>query len=217
MVVGNGLIASSFLDYKDDDRYLIFASGVSSSSNILEKEFLKEKDLISRYYGTKSKFIYFSSTLIDKESAYFRHKREMEKIVSENMESYIIFRLPNIIGFGGNSRNIFNFFKESIENGKSLEIIKSTRSLVDVEDLKKICEYCLSERNCTLTLSTIERMSVFEMANMIADEIGIPANINLTNEEEIIDIENSFLIEEAISTIGIDKKGYTKKIIKKYI
>lgn len=50
MVIGNGMIANRFTNYKDDKEIVIFASGVSNSKNInkenFKKEFLLLEDII---------------------------------------------------------------------------------------------------------------------------------------------------------------------------
>ncbi len=41
MVIGNGLVARSFDSYAQDDRFLIFASGVSNSKSSTDEDFKK--------------------------------------------------------------------------------------------------------------------------------------------------------------------------------
>ena len=46
MIVGNGLIASSFLKSGENyDKFIIFASGVSDSLNANEDSYKREKEL----------------------------------------------------------------------------------------------------------------------------------------------------------------------------
>ena len=45
MVIGNGLVASAFSKYKNDDDVIIFASGVSNSSTNKKEEFEREINL----------------------------------------------------------------------------------------------------------------------------------------------------------------------------
>ena len=46
MVIGNGMIAKRFESYKDDDRFVIFASGVSNSRNKDESAYSRETGLL---------------------------------------------------------------------------------------------------------------------------------------------------------------------------
>lgn len=39
MVVGNGMLATRFMDYLDDEERIIFASGVSNSKDTIEQHF----------------------------------------------------------------------------------------------------------------------------------------------------------------------------------
>ena len=41
MVVGNGMIANRFINYKNDEDTIIFASGVSNSKDTVEEQFSK--------------------------------------------------------------------------------------------------------------------------------------------------------------------------------
>ena len=50
MVVGNGLIASQFYNYHLNKDVLIFASGVSNSSNKLQSEFDREVELLQESF-----------------------------------------------------------------------------------------------------------------------------------------------------------------------
>jgi len=46
MVIGNGMIAKAFSQYKNNPKVLLFASGVSRSNEKEEASFLREKELI---------------------------------------------------------------------------------------------------------------------------------------------------------------------------
>ena len=62
MIVGNGLLAKSFMHYKDDNNIVIFASGVSNSTTLLEIDCLREQKLLKVTISmNKNKtIIYFS-------------------------------------------------------------------------------------------------------------------------------------------------------------
>ncbi|MEJ2498930.1 MAG: hypothetical protein P8Y46_06430 [Sulfurovaceae bacterium] len=48
MIIGNGMLAHEFSDYKDDNDIIIFASGVSNSGETRESEFEREKELLTK-------------------------------------------------------------------------------------------------------------------------------------------------------------------------
>ena len=129
MVVGNGLVANAFKDI--DDKYIIFASGVSNSSNIDNNLFDRERQLIMQYQSTDKTLIYFSSIFsITSNSPYFEHKRNMENLIIENFKSYYIFRMPQIIGYGGNPNNIINLFVNKILDNDIITIWKTQKEVL---------------------------------------------------------------------------------------
>jgi len=215
MIIGNGLISNAFKEYSNNDDYLIFASGVSNSGEDRDSEFKREFLLIKEYITTYSKFIYFS-TINDGTSKYFIHKRNIENYISSNSKNYLIFRLPNVVGNGGNVNNIFNYLNQKILNDEVIKVQDINRSLIDIDDVKKICEKCFNIKNTILDISIIEEIKVIDIVNIISDEL------NKKTEVEIIggiskNYTNSQQVDNVIKILGIDKESYTKKLIKKYI
>jgi hypothetical protein len=215
MVIGNGLIANSFHNYKEDNRYLIFASGVSNSSNSDKYDFEKEIDLIKKYNNTKMTFVYFSTSNFGI-TPYFDHKKRIELFIQNNFESYLIFKIPNIVGFGGSENNIFNFFKKKILNKDEILVKDVYRSLIDIDDLILICENCMYLKNEIVYLSFIEKIKVIDIVNMISNELKIKPNIKIDMSSEDFNTENSDIVNDFIKN-KIDTKYYTSKLIKKYI
>ena len=82
-IIGSGLIAQGFYNYHQKiDSAIIFASGVSNSSEVCESEFSRELSLIRETIEAigDDKLIYFSSCSIDSgvDSPYVKHKLKME-------------------------------------------------------------------------------------------------------------------------------------------
>lgn len=223
MIIGNGLIASAFkesnVDFSD---YMIFASGVSNSMEFDENEYNREKKLIIETLNSnkKLKFIYFSSILVGYiDNKYYNNKIKNEELIKNNSNNYIIFRVPQIVGELGNSRNIINHFKNCINNKEEITIYENTqRSLIDVEDLVDIVNYCKdkTEREI-LNFSYIEKIEVLDLCHLIA---------NILNQKPIIkciknklsnnwDIENSKLIEKALMNIKL--LNYNLNVLQKYL
>jgi nucleoside-diphosphate-sugar epimerase len=119
MIVGNGLIAKAFYDnYANRDDVLIFASGVSNSSNIDPKEFIREKTLLKSFLTERKKIVYFSTCSIEdpslENSPYILHKLEMEELV-KGVNDYLIFRLPQLAGKTDNPNTLLNFLYRKIK------------------------------------------------------------------------------------------------------
>ena len=217
MIVGNGLIASEFKEQENYNDYIVFACGVSSSKQTDESEFKREKDLILEYKNYKKKLIYFSTNRYHLNTPYFSHKRNMENLICDNFDDYLIFRLPQIIGYGGNKYNLFNFIREKIINGEKLDIFDSHRSFLDVEDLRRICDYCLNINREIITVSEIQKSKVMDIVGYIADSLNMKPTMNILDSVEEYDSINSPIIEECINFLNLDRANYNKIIIKKYI
>jgi UDP-2-acetamido-2,6-beta-L-arabino-hexul-4-ose reductase len=223
MIVGNGLIASGFKSSKEDySKYIIFASGVSNSKESNSKEYDREKKIIIETINNnkKLKFIYFSSILtgiINNE--YYNQKLENEKLIEKNCSNYIIFRVPQIIGKLGNPNNLINYFKDCINSKKEITIYNNTqRSLIDIEDLVNVVNYCKEKVNCKiLNFSYVKKIEVLDLCNFVAEILNqkpIKKCIN-SNSNNNWDICNSKLISDAI--VNIDLLNYNYNVIKKYL
>ena len=119
MIIGDGLIATAFLEkYDKDKNIIIFASGVSNSQEINPSHFLREKKLLNKIIleNPNIKFIYFSTILIGyKNNPYYTHKKEMEDLIKKTSTNYIIFRVPQLIGKTGNNNNLINSLVNTIK------------------------------------------------------------------------------------------------------
>jgi UDP-2-acetamido-2,6-beta-L-arabino-hexul-4-ose reductase len=225
MVIGNGLIGTGFLNSKiNHDNLIIFASGVSNSKETDVNRYAKEKELLLKTIKENKnlKFIYFSSILTGiMENTYYSHKLELEKIIIDNCENYLIFRVPQIIGFNGNKNNLLNSFIESIKTGSEIKICKDTyRALIDIKDLVSVVDYCVDKiNNQIIKFSSIQKISVDKLVSDISKLINKKAKtktIICTCDNNWFD-SNSQIISDAISFLKLNDYDYTNKIIKKYI
>ncbi|MEJ0107136.1 MAG: hypothetical protein WDO19_33435 [Bacteroidota bacterium] len=89
MVIGQGLIAKRFSSYQADNSYVIFASGVSNSSDKDIANFEREKKLLIKtiHEHADKALVYFSTcSMYDntlKNSFYVQHKIEMEETIKK--------------------------------------------------------------------------------------------------------------------------------------
>jgi nucleoside-diphosphate-sugar epimerase len=223
MIIGNGLLATGFIGLDGYNDYLVFASGVSDSNETSSKEFDREKELLLTCLNENKdlKIIYFSSILVGvSDNKYYNHKLEMENIIKSTSNNYIIFRVPQVIGLDGNKNNLIKTITNSIKKDLEITIYKDVdRSLVDVEDIVKVVNYCKDKIvRQTLYFSDIEKMSVTNLCHHIGFHLNKEPILKVKNDPEIKNwyVNNSEIIDRAISLL-IDKNGYTDKIIKKYI
>jgi UDP-2-acetamido-2,6-beta-L-arabino-hexul-4-ose reductase len=224
MIVGNGLLANGFIEESfDHKKFIVFVSGVSDSKKTNEEDFNREKTLLLKTILENKllKLLYFSSILTGvQDNRYYQHKLEVEDIVKKNSKDYIIFRVPQIIGKGGNKSNLVNYLKQSLISGKEIIIFKNTyRSLIDVIDLVRIVNYCKDIVSCdTIYISDIEKIMVLDLLKNMSIFLGVNPKYKLIEgSNNNWSIKNSGIVNEAILKLKITTSGYTNKIIKKYI
>jgi nucleoside-diphosphate-sugar epimerase len=151
MIIGNGLIANALRGFRDNQEILLFASGVSDSSESREEAFKREHNLIEdalKKYASL-RFIYISTCSIYddslKHSPYLQHKLAIEKKIQENHDNYLILRLPNMVGRGGNPKTMVNYFVHAIRNNQKIQIQKSAfRNLLDCDVLEPVLKAILN-------------------------------------------------------------------------
>lgn len=219
MVIGNGSIATVFKNFSNKD-YVIFASGVSDSSEKRKKEFEREENLLKKIIKKfKNKtIIYFSTTSIyTKKTKYVEHKKNMENILKTN-SNFLILRIPQIISKSGNKKNLINFLLLKILKGEIINVEMNTeRSVLDIEDLKKIVYFLVNNKtkNKCLNFSGVEFISVLSIIKIISNIIKIKAKINLINKKSKIYKHNSLIFKKI--NLNLSKRNYTKIILKKYL
>ena len=143
MIVGNGLIARAFHTYREHPNVMIFAAGVSNSTETNPTAFKREEDLLKRSAGREAMLLYFSTCAIDSvgpRTPYLRHKLEMEAQVTRIPSGHVI-RLPQVVGIGGNPLNLVNFLFRHIRDGLRFPLFLNTRrNLIDANDVFAIVD-----------------------------------------------------------------------------
>lgn len=225
MIIGHGLIANAFKDYEYNEDVLIFASGVSNSLETNIEQFNREKNLLINTLDTLSnKCIVYFSSIVDSNSSktlYLSHKKNMVDLIKTYSKNYIIIILPQLIGKSTNKHTLFNFLVEKIKNNETINVYKNTyKSIIDVDDVKKIFDiyYKRNVTNVSIEISYIERLLVEDIITIISKELHKTPKINFVNSEKIHFKELSGDIKDILENyLKIEYKGYTEKVIKKYL
>lgn len=226
MIIGNGLIANAFSEFKDLDSFVIFASGVSNSKENDPKNFLKELNLLTTIYNDISdkKIIYFSTcsisdkTLLD--SKYIQHKINMENVIKNSFNNYTIFRLPNVIGHTNNQNTFFNFMKGKIINNEEIIIQKEAkRYFVDIDDLTCFLSKIIKDHksnNQTIDICFETEISASEFVLMMGESLNKKPIIKEIDGGGscIVDTE---IFKDYIRSTYPETKNYNEKLIQKYI
>ncbi|MGU9939087.1 NAD-dependent epimerase/dehydratase family protein [Empedobacter brevis] len=221
MIIGKGLIANLFTEV-DSDEVVFFASGVSNSSETRKEEFFREQNLVEKTLADyKGKlFVYFSTCSIydssKHNSAYVLHKLHLEELIKQTAQNYLILRVSNAVGKGGNPNLLMNYLSRQILNNQDLIIHKNaTRNLIDVEDIKNITlKYVNSnDWNKIVNVAYTENFYIPEIIAAFESIFNKNSQKIIENKGEhysidIHDLEYNFVMK--------DKKDYLDNLILKY-
>ena len=224
MIIGRGLIASLFID-EDRDDIIFFASGVSNSLEDNPQEFLREENLIKKTMeeNPDKLFIYFSTCSIYDSSKtgsdYVLHKLKMEQLIKNSCKKYLILRVSNAVGNGGNPNLLMNYLIRSIKNNETINVhTKATRNLIDAEDIKNITFQLIekSELNKIVNVAYVQNYTIIEILEIIERFYNTNINLNLIKsgsgyDINIPDVEDYFRINDLN-----DKESYLCGILEKY-
>lgn len=224
MIVGNGLIASLFTEC-DQENIIFFASGVSNSLETKKEEFLREENLIKKTIAENPNkvFIYFSTCSIydssKTESQYVLHKLKMEQIITQLCSQYLILRLSNAVGNGGNPNLLMNYLVRSVKNNEIINVhTKATRNLIDVEDIKNITNQLIDKQyfNKIINIAYPENYTIIEILEIMEKFYQTKLYLNLVKSGsgyaiDTHDVE-SYFIQHALT----NKETYLHKILEKY-
>lgn len=226
MVTGNGMIAKKFSRFAADAGRLVFASGVSNSSNTEEPAFKKEADLLLQEMSNHPDacVIYFSSCSIYdpslQQSAYVQHKIKMEDLIKSIAKSFIIFRVSNPVGFTGNVHTVLNYFVEHIISNTHFTLWEyASRNLIDLDDMYHICEAIIHDEkwlNKTINVANPVNYPVTNIVEAIEQHLGRKANYTLAEKGNSPLIDTSD-IQSLYSSLHIEFcNNYLRGLLKKY-
>ena len=222
MIVGNGLLAKAFEQYKDIDSVLIFASGVSNSRELNDDSYTREFDLLSAYKDTNKKLVYFSTTSVQdpsiQDSKYVQHKLKIENYISTSFKSYIIFRLPIVVGNNTNKNTFFNGFRNAILEDNVHISKDATRYLIDVDDLVKYLPMVIDkETNIIMNVCFNNKTSVQHIASLMGKLMnrGFVEHIQEGGADYSPD-NRHFLSYIPANSVGL-LEDYTYITLKKYL
>jgi nucleoside-diphosphate-sugar epimerase len=222
MIIGTGLIANSLMNIDTND-ILYFASGVSNSLETRTSEFEREFSLLKTVYEQNKgkKLIYFSTlSILDQSkqnSPYVIHKKKVEDYIKNNTEDYVILRIGNIVGKGGNPNTLFNFLKTQISNKTEFTLhTKARRLLLDIEDISRFLEsQCLHVNNKIINFSFPYNFDLKEIIRAMEKETYQKASYSEADEGDFYKVDFE---EEIINFFsGISPENYLETLTQKYI
>ena len=225
MVIGNGIVATEFFDFKEDNDVVLFASGVSNSRETLEANFKREENLLLdalKEYSNGT-FVYFSTCSIYdsslNNSLYVNHKLNMERIIQEKASKYKIFRISNIVGKTPNPNTLTNYLANCIVNEKKFEVWrKATRNLIDIIDIGKLVrgELKRPQENNIVNIANSENYSLFEIVSGLEFALEKQANYSVVDKGADFEIDISYikLFKEKLGVFF--GENYLKELLIRY-
>ncbi|MFC3160372.1 hypothetical protein SAMN05443633_102316 [Chryseobacterium arachidis] len=222
MIVGSGLVANSLKNIDSED-ILFFASGVSNSLETRSSEFEREFSLLKNSIkaNSTSKLVYFSTLSVNdqskQDSQYVLHKLHIEDYIKNNCDNYLILRIGNIVGNGGNPNTLFNFLKNQITNNIQFKVHnKARRLLLDIDDIAKfLYTNCIDTKNKTLNFAYPYYYDLKEIIDAIQQQIKKDADYTESEEGDFYKVE--FDETTNIFFEGINSDQYLKTLAEKYI
>ena len=224
MIIGRGLLASLFTDNDREDT-VFFASGVSNSLEDRPEEFLREENLIRNTIDQNPEkiFVYFSTCSIydssKTSSDYVLHKLKMEQLIKISCEKYLILRVSNAVGKGGNPNLLMNYLVRSIKNNETINVhTKATRNLIDADDIRNITFMLLENQtfNKIINVAYSQNYAIIEILEIIERFYNTKLDLNLIKSGSGYDI-NVPDVEDYFRNNGLNnKESYLCKILEKY-
>ena len=224
MIVGKGLIASLFVN-TDKENVIFFASGVSNSLETRTEEFLREENLIKdTITENKEKiFVYFSTCSIYDSSKtcsdYVLHKLKIEQQIKKSCKQFIILRVSNAVGKGGNPNLLMNYIVKAVKNNETINVhTKATRNLIDVDDIRNITFDILESKqlNRIVNVAYIKNYSVIEILEIVERFYNKKVNINLIKSGSGYDINAPEIEQYFKENNQLNKEIYLYNILHKY-
>ena len=226
MVTGNGMVAQAFANYREDDRFVIFASGVSNSKTTSSPAYEREASLLSAtLQANRNKtIVYFSTCSLydpdEKNSPYILHKKEMEAVIRNSGLPYYLFRVSNLVGYSNNLNTILNFFMYHIQKKINFDLwMNATRNLLDIEDMFTIVDTLLHTKefiNRETNIASPYSYPVKDIVAAVEHFLGIQANYIPVQKGSHFPIDIS-AIQPVIKEKGIlSEPDYLAKLLHKY-
>lgn len=224
MIIGNGLLANALTPYfSAGDDVIIFASGVSNSSETRTQMFEREQRLLEHHLAHDRLLVYFSTCSVDdpelKNSAYVLHKIAMEAIVRTNRR-HAIFRLPQVVGKTGNPNTLTNYLHQQVVSGRAFALwLHARRNLIDVDHVATIVHSLITSQTVTqgtCNIAAPTSTSISELVSVFEEVLGFKANCTPIHKGGAYTIDATLACSVARQAGVCFDASYIPRLIRKY-
>jgi len=173
MIIGNGMLAEAFNNYKNNNNVLILASGVSNSQEIDMSAFKREQVLLESAIDEQDDklLVYFSTCSmydpVAKDTLYVKHKLKMEKLIEDKSKHFLILRVSQILGKSKNN-TLVNYLYEHIKHGKHFQVWEnSNRNLIALPEVIKISQELIENEKHHNKIYHIANSLYLDITNLV--------------------------------------------------
>jgi nucleoside-diphosphate-sugar epimerase len=225
MIVGTGMLATAFAPLAARPDVLVHAAGVSNSRCTDAGAFERERQRVRESLDAAracDRLVYFSTCSVDDpvdgETAYVRHKLEMEALVSRH-PGHVIVRLPQVVGATSNPHTLVNFLHDRIVRGERFDVWRNARrNLIDADDARAIVLALLDAGagGTTVNVANPSDYRVLDIVHALERVTGRTARYDLVDRAggHPIDIE---AIRPLLRRAGVEfGPRYLDEIVEKY-
>lgn len=224
MVIGNGMIANVFAEFKSNDDVIIFASGVANSKETNPLEFEKEFLLIEaviKNYPNESLLVYFSTCSINNDfSPYTKHKLIIENYIKQKCDKYLILRLPLVVGKSQNKNQLLGHLFSKVRLNQEVQIYRrATRYFIDSNDLPKILKYLIFHQieNKVIDVALDNEILVSDLIEIIERVTGKKfLDKKYLDKESIYIVKNEWFLDFMDKNPSLCLTYEVEQMIKKY-
>lgn len=226
MIIGKGLLAQAFArDWQEDPSVAILAAGVSNSAETDPQEFAREHRLLQHTLANSAhaRIVYFSSCAVgnplDVPTPYIAHKARMEALILADPRGQV-FRLPQVVGSGGNPNTLVNFLRARIESGEHFQVwAHAERNLIDIDDVARIATHVLQHAQDyprMMALADLRSSNMLTIVRQLEQTMGRKGNYVVLEKGALFPIDTDDC-QRAASRCGVALgSGYLEALLAKY-
>jgi len=153
MIIGNGMLARAFAEFKDSEEVVVFASGTANSLETDQSVFDRETKLLSQVRNEyrDSLLVYFSTcSIVDPDrwnTPYVQHKIKIAEHLKHAGLPYLVLRLPVVVGESNLARTLPFYIRDQIVRGCRLAVWQNAvRFPIDIEDAVMISSALIGDK-----------------------------------------------------------------------
>ncbi|HDS1510281.1 NAD-dependent epimerase/dehydratase family protein [Stenotrophomonas maltophilia] len=226
MIIGRGLVATAFVDdWLQDETTMIVAAGVSNSAETERAAFAREERMLDEVLANKQlrRIVYFGSCAVgnpsERQTPYLQHKAAMEARILADVRGQV-FRLPQVVGAGGNPHTLTNFLCSRILSGEPFDVwARAERNLIDIQDVATLGTHVLRHRDQyppMMSLADVCSTNMLAIVRCMEDVLGRQGNCRVLDQGVAFPIETADC-ERAARACGVRLgPGYMRALIGKY-